>query len=343
MAIDWAAERRWIDALPKVELHLHLEGAVPLDALWHLISRYGGDPSVPDRQALDRRFAYRDFPHFLSVWEWKNSFIRSYADFSFIAEAVARDLTAQQILYAEAFYSPADFSQQGLEPGPITEAIRSGLDKVPEIRVALVADLVRDFGPQRGARTLEQLAAAAELGVVGIGIGGSEHSCPPEPFAEVFAHARALGFRTSAHAGEAAGAASVWGAILALAVDRIGHGVRAVEDPNLLAHLAEHRIPLEVCPISNLRTGLVPRLEQHPIRQLVDSGVVVTVNTDDPKMFNTTMTDELFALRRHLGFSREEIRTLLIAAVNCTWLDKKDKRNLHARMVNHYGWSFSQP
>jgi adenosine deaminase len=151
-----------------------------------------------------------------------------------VAEAVASDLAAQRIRYAEAFFSPGDFARHGLAVQPLAAAIRAGLDRVAGVEVALVADLIRDSGPKVAAATLEAVAEARELGVVGVGLGGWEPSFPPEPFAPVYERARRLGLRTTVHAGEAAGPASVWGAIRALRPERIGHGTRAAEDPALL-------------------------------------------------------------------------------------------------------------
>jgi adenosine deaminase len=212
----------WFDRAPKVELHLHLEGAIPLDALWALVQKYGGDPAVPDLPALQQRFVFRDFPHFIDTWVWKNAFLREYEDFTFIAEAVAHDLAQQNIRYVEAFFSPADFFRHGLRTQELAAAIRCGLARAPEIEVALVADMVRDFGPERAAQTLAEVNEVRDLGVIGIGIGGSEQAFPPEPFAEVYEQARRLGLHTTAHAGEAAGADSIWGAIRDLHVERIG-------------------------------------------------------------------------------------------------------------------------
>lgn len=197
--------------------------------------------------------------------------------------------------------------------------------------MSLVADLVRDFGPDLGARMLEQVAEVADQGIVGIGIGGSEQSFPPEPYAAVYARARELGFRTSAHAGEAAGAQSVWDAVRALGVDRIGHATRAVEDPVLVDHLAAAQIPLELCPLSNLRTGVVPTLAAHPARRYFDASIPLSVSTDDPKMFHTTLTDELLALRQHLGFSRAALLTVLRQTVDACWLDAPSRAALHTR------------
>ncbi|MEW6403867.1 MAG: adenosine deaminase, partial [Chloroflexota bacterium] len=246
----------WFERLPKVELHLHLEGAIPYDALWELVQKYDVDKLVPNKEMLIRQFEYKNFPHFIETWLWKNQFINEYEDFTFFAEAVARDLAGQNIRYAEVFFSPPDFTRKGLTPQRITEAIRKGLDKVRQIEIALVADLVRDFGPERAEAALDEINEVKQLGVIGVGIGGSEHDFPPEAFESVFESARRLGFHTSAHAGEAAGAESVWGAVRSLRVDRIGHGTRAAEDESLLDYLVEHKIPLELCPISNLRTGV---------------------------------------------------------------------------------------
>lgn len=326
------------DRVPKVELHLHLEGAIPLEALWTLIEKYGGDPEVPDLAALERRFEYRDFPHFIDTWLWKNRFLRELEDFTFIAEAVARDLARQNIRYVEAFYSPPDFADQGLKPQALTAAIRAGLDRVPEIEIALVADLVRNYGPERAARTLAAVREVRDLGVVGIGLGGSEDAFPPEPFAPVFAAARRAGFHTSAHAGEAAGAESVWGAIRALGVDRIGHATRAAEDETLVDYLAEHRIPLEMCPLSNLRTGVVASLDEHPVRRFFDRGLLVTVSTDDPKMFGNTLAEELRLLETRFGMRRDEVRTVITNAVRCSWLDDPGKARLRSEIRGDPAW-----
>lgn len=322
-----------IQALPKVEIHLHLEGAIPLPALWELVRKYGGAPEVGDIAALENAFRYRDFPHFLETWMWKNGYIREYDDFTFIAAAVAEDLAQQNIRYVEAFHSPGDFHMlHGLDVARITEAMRRGLDKHAEsIEVELIADLTRDFGPERGRAWLDEIAGTPSMHV--IGIGGSEHAHPPEPYEAVYERARELGLRTTAHAGEAAGAPSVWGAVRALKVDRIGHGTRAVEDPELVAHLNERQIPIEMCPISNLRTGVVDAIEAHPIRRFFDQGLLVSINTDDPKMFNTSLEQEYLVLHERLGFTLAEIGKLLANAIHSTWADDETKARLQRELA----------
>ena len=330
--------KNWLERIPKVELHLHLEGAIPHAALWELVQKYGGDPTVTSVEELERRFTYRDFPHFIETWIWKNQFLREYEDFTFVAEAMARDLTEQNIRYVEAFYSPPDFARHGLQTGKLTEAIRAGLSAVPGVEIVLVADLVRDFGPERAAVTLAEVSEVRKLGVVGIGIGGSEQSFPPEPFAPVFEQARRNGFRTSAHAGEVAGPPSIWGAIRTLRVDRLGHGTRADEDESLLDYLADYEIPLEMCPISNIRTGVVGSITEHPARRYFERGLVVTVNTDDPKMFGNSLAEEYRLLHEKLGFSRDEIRTLILQAIGASWQSGGRKRALADQFRNNPAW-----
>ena len=337
---SWNVERRWLERVPKVELHIHLEGAIPLNSLWQLIKKYGGDPEVPDQGALAERFVYRDFPHFLRLWQWKNRFLREYEDFSFMAKAVAEYLLRQGVCYAEVFFSPAEYSGHGLEPQGLAEAIRMGMDSVKDIRLNLVCDLVRDLGAARGMRTLEEIAEVGPTcGVVGIGIGGSEHEVPPEVFTEVFHRARDLGFRTSAHAGEAAGPASVWGALRSLEADRIGHGTRAQEDPELVAYLKDRSIPVELCPISNLKTGVITRLEDHPVRRYFELGLRLSINSDDPAMFGTSLVDELLALRRQLGFKRREIKQLTLQAAESSWLSEGERQTLTHEIGTHPVWA----
>ncbi|MBC8505672.1 MAG: adenosine deaminase [Anaerolineales bacterium] len=332
----------WFKRVPKVELHLHLEGAIPYDALWELVKKYGGDSEVPTLDALLQKFKFKDFPHFIDTWIWKNQFLREYEDFTFLAEAVARDLLEQNIRYVEAFYSPPDFTDRhGLTTQKLTEAIRAGFDSVPEIEINLVADLVRDFGPEKAAVTLAEVAEVKEMGVIGIGIGGSEQDFPPQPFKDVYEQARKFGFHTSAHAGEAAGAESVWGALRSLEVERIGHGTRAEEHPALLDYLAEHQIPIEMCPISNVRTGVVASIKEHPAKRYFDRGLMVTINSDDPKMFDNSMAEEYQLLVEQLGFSRDEIRTLILNGIQASWMIDEQKDQMKATFQNEAAWDDS--
>ncbi len=332
-------DRAWLEALPKVELHVHLEGAIPNDALWQLIEKYGGDATVPAAADLARRFVYRDFPHFIETWLWKQTFLREPDDLELIASAFARELVRARVVYAEVFYSPSDLSRHGISTAEAALAFRRGLSAVPDVEVALIVDVVRDQGPAGARRTLEETAeVAAEAGVIGITIGGSEHAFPPGLFVDVFDRARQLGLHTTAHAGEAAGAESVWSAIRDLHVERIGHGIRSIEDPALVEHLATTRIPLEVCPGSNVCTGVVRSIERHPIRRLFDAGVFVTVNSDDPAMFGLTLAGEYEALQRVHGFSDAEVRQLIVNGIEASWLADARKHAMRTAFESDPGW-----
>ena len=330
----------WCEKIPKVELHLHLEGAIPLPTLWQLVQKYGGDPEIQDMDALNRKFVFKDFPHFIETWIWRNQFIREYEDFTLIAEAVARDLARQNVRYVEAFFSPGDFERHNLIPQQIATAIRTGLNRVPQIRVALIADLIRDTAPDptKASATLQAVNEVRDQGIIGIGLGGSEQAFPAQLFKKVFAEARQIWFHTTAHAGEAAGPESVWAALESLKVERIGHGIRAVEDNELMDILAELHIPLEVCPISNLRTGVVKSMKDHPIRILYKRGVTVTVNTDDPKMFNTSLALEYATLVSELGFTRAEIKELILQGIQSSWLEAEEKQTLKDEFQKNPDW-----
>lgn len=256
-----------------------------------------------------------------------------------MAEAVARGLLAQNVVYAETFFSAPDFAHQGLGTLEVASAIRAGLDRVPEVEVALIADLVRDHGPDRAAVTLEEVEKARGEGIMGIGLGGNEEEFSAPPYAAVFERARASGLRSTAHAGEADGPESVWSTIRTLAVDRVGHGTRAHEDPRLVDELAERRLPLEMCPISNVRTGVVGSIREHPIRRYFDRELLVTVNTDDPAMFQTSLAQEYGVLMRDLGFGPDDIRTLVLNAVEASWLPPEGKARLARRLRTHPGWT----
>jgi len=321
--------------VPKVELHVHLEGAIPHPVFARLVEKYAGPHAV---NALPERLQYRDFPHFLETWAWKNGFLREVEDFTLVAEGAARAWAEQRILYVETFFSPGEFASKGLSALRIAEAVQRGFARVPEVRVALVADLVRDLGAERGARQLDELAEGRSLGIIGVGIGGSEHRFPPELFTEVFHRARELGFRCSAHAGEAAGPESVWGALRALRVERIGHGVRAIEDPRLVQELVRSGVHLEVCPLSNVRTGVVASLTEHPVARLVRAGVRLSVSTDDPMLFGNTLAGEYQALHEGLGLSVEEIHGLVVQAARDCWLPADDRARLVAAIAENPAW-----
>ncbi|MDH4117837.1 MAG: adenosine deaminase [Acidimicrobiia bacterium] len=326
-----------LESMPKVELHIHLEGAIPMDAMWALVQAAGGGPRT--REELARRFEYGDFAQFLDTWMWKLRFHRTYDDYEFMAEAVARDLVIQNIVYVEMYVSPSDARANGLETGPLLAAVRRGLDKVEGVDVALVPDLVRNSGQRAAMRTLQEVIEVVEdAGIIGITIGGDEARYGAELFADHFARAGSAGLRLSAHAGEAAGPASVTAALDVLGVDRLGHGIRAVEDPGLVARLVVNRVPLEVCPTSNLRTGVATSWETHPVRTLIDVGAMVTINSDDPVMFDSSVARDLWNLHCEYGYGLDVLVGLMHNAIDASWADGAHKAALRERLQ---GWQES--
>lgn len=317
--------------IPKVENHLHLEGAIPPETLWQLIQKYGGDESVRSLCQLEEKFKYRDFNHFIEMWTWKNQFIREYDDFVLIAEAVFSDLAEQNVKYAEVFISPSLFKRR-LPVQQIVEAIYGSIRRVAGIKINLVADLVRNYGPEEEMRTLFEIHEVRNMGLVGIGMGGTEDAFPPELFTGLYDQARKFGFRTTVHAGEACGAESIWSAVRSLQVDRIGHGTRAVEDPALIGYLSEHRIPLELCPLSNACTRVIRSIEEHPVKKIIENGIPVSINTDDPKMFGNSLAEEYQTLKVIFGYTNQEIHDIILRSIDTMWLEEDEKAALTALM-----------
>ena len=310
------------DDMPKVELHLHLDGALPPRTILELADRHGALDSLPGdtEEAITRWFVFRDFYHFVEVKRAIKRLLRAPDDYALAVYAAGQELAAQRVRYAEITVTPfslIDALDQGLTIDLLLEGLEAGRQRVRvELGIELrwVFDIPRNraftdyrqggaYVPGAAERTLEYALLGRDRGVIGLGLGGSEVNAPPEPFAGVFAEARRHGLKSLPHAGESAGPASVWGAIRDLGADRIGHGVRAVEDDRLLRELAERQIPLEVCPTSNVYLNFIPRIEDHPLPALDQAGVLVTVNTDDPKLIGATLSGEYRLLVDVFGYS----------------------------------------
>ena len=320
-----------LQALPKAELHLHLRGAAPRAYLRDRLRKQSPASALegaPRRQLsvivrhpgvrrilkaddpaaeLDRLFEYRTFVEFLGAYLFTAYLVRDIEDFLELVRGVRQGLAEQRITYAEITVSIPEYLQQGLALKDILSVLAADPSGVPVVR--WIIDPVRSLGPEAAARLLEDIARQRPATVVGMTLGGAEHLFPPELFTRVYEIARETGIRTTVHAGEALGAESVWHAVRTLRVERIGHGVRSIEDPSLVRHLAERRIPLEVCPTSNVRTGVYQSLEEHPVRELFEAGVPMSINTDDPTFFGVSLAEELAGLRS-LGFSWSEIDRL---------------------------------
>ncbi|MGC1122367.1 MAG: adenosine deaminase [Candidatus Methanofastidiosia archaeon] len=326
--------------VPKVELHLHLEGAIPLETLFHLIQKKG-EPSIRSIDDLQKRLVYTDFDHFIDTWIWKNTFITEERDFEWITFDVLHSLTHHHVIYVEAFYSPSDCFGQGFSTQKITEYVIKGRERAYRecgIRCELILDLVRGNSLDLCMQQVEEVEPYLGKGVIGIGLGGREQKYPADMYSPVYRQAKQKGFKTTAHAGEAAGPESIWAAIRKLGCERIGHGVRAYEDPELVRLLKEKKFPLEMCVVSNVRTGVCPSVEAHPIRQYFRKGLLVTVNSDDPTMFNTTISGEYMVLAEQLGFSIEDLKCISLNSITASFLPERDKELLRSHFEKEWGY-----
>ena len=329
---------RALRAAPKVELHLHLDGAMSRPWLLERVRRRPV-PEVSTLAELDARLGFRTFDEFIRAWVWKCGFLDRYADFESLAESVLEALAAQGVVHVEPSFSPGDYERNGLEVPGLVEAVLRGAARAQAatgISWGLTIDLIRDHGAEVAARRLEQITPYRADGVVAIGLGGSEDRFPPRLFTAVFAEAARRGFHRTVHAGEAAGPASVREALATLGAERIGHGVRAIEDPALVADLARTGVPLEVCPTSNVRTGVVTGYAAHPLRRLLEAGVRTTVNSDDPTFFGASLLDELGTCLTDLGLVPGQLATMAEHAAAAAFLPAAARAALVARVRD--GW-----
>ena len=319
---------RRLERLPRVELHLHLEGSVSLARLRHLWDRPGRDPDLPADPAV--LFRHRSFPDFLRHFAMVTRALRTPEDLAAVTGDLSRSLRRQGVVAAEVFFSPVIFTRRGLPFLEILDAIEAAA-KEGERRggpaIGWILDGIRQWGVAGCEENLECARAGGER-VLGIGLGGDEQSVPARDFSGLYGEARRLGMRTVAHAGEFGGARSVRDAVEWLGAERIGHGVRSGEDPGVVRMLRRERVPLEVCPTSNLRTGVVPRWECHPLPRMVRSGLRVTLNSDDPSLFRTSLAEEYRSAHRRLGLSPASLFRIHMESIRASFLSPGEKRRL---------------
>ncbi len=317
----------FIRQLPKAELHLHLEGAVDPATLLELRKRHGDAVTLAQTEALYR---YSDFPSFLMAFKEVSAHLRGPDDYELVTYKLMQQLKEENVLHAEVYvavgvclYRKQDFAEifEGLERGRARGARDFG------VSLLWIFDATRHFGVEEAQRVFELAARYKDRHVVGVGIGGDETKAPPELFRSVYAYAEDHGLRLTAHAGETGPAESVWGA-LNLHAERIGHGFSAAQDPDLIEELSYRQIPVEICLTSNLRTGVCKTAAEHPVKNYFEQGVMVTLNTDDPALFGTTLAREYQFAQETFGFTDEHLRELARNSFEASFLPAEKKLEL---------------
>lgn len=329
----------WLRGLPKAELHLHLEGTIKPETLVELSKRHDVEPlTLKGARAL---YEYENFLGFLMSFKAVTERLKAPADYELITYNMIRELASQGVVHAEVYVSfGIIYYWKKTEVEPYVEAIERGRERGERdfgTTVLWIVDAVRHFGVEEGARVFRK---AAELrakypSIVGVGIGGDEARGPADQFRELYKEAGAAGLRLTAHAGESVGPESIWSAIN-IGAERIGHALAAQHDAELIEVLARKQIPLEINITSNIQTGCCKCLEEHPVREYFDSGLMITLNSDDPPMFGSDLLGEYILAQEKYGFSMEQMRELAANAVEASFLDPTRKLALLQR-VEQYG------
>lgn len=324
MSID-----RFLLRIPKLELHVHLEGAMRPSVLMELARRNGIDLPAKDEAGLKRWFRFTDFEHFVQVYLACSRALRKPEDFQLLTLDFLAEQAYQNIVYTEAHFTISTHLANGGDGGEIlaamAEAIAEG-ERRYGVRLRLIPDIVRNVGVGPADQTLAWALAGAERGIVAaLGLSGSEDRFPNEPFRPHFEEAERRGLHRVAHAGEHAGPESIRSVLEVCGAERIGHGIRAVDDPTLMEELRDRQIPLEVCPTSNLCLGAAPDMPSHPFDRLYRAGLTLSVNSDDPAFFNTNLTREYLKLHQTFGYTTAELARLSFGALRQAFLPETDR------------------
>ncbi|MFE6037282.1 adenosine deaminase [Streptomyces sp. NPDC056452] len=325
----------FIAGLPKAELHVHHVGSASPRIVAELAAHHPDSKVPTDPEALSDFFTFTDFGHFIDVYLSVVDLIRTPEDVRLLTFEVARDMARQNIRYAELTVTPFSSTRRGIPEQGFMEAIEDAR-KSAEAELGVVLrwcfDIPGEAGLEAAAETARLAVDLRPEGLVSFGLGGPEVGVDRPQFKPYFDRAIAEGLHSVPHAGETTGPQTVWDALIALRAERIGHGTSSVQDPKLLAHLAEHRIALEVCPTSNIATRAVADIEQHPVKEMVQAGVLVTINSDDPPMFGTDLNNEYAVAARLLGLDERGVADLAKNAVEASYLDPAGKRTLAAEI-----------
>jgi adenosine deaminase/aminodeoxyfutalosine deaminase len=314
----------FIRALPKAELHLHLEGSVAPQTLVELRQTHGKQTTLAEAESL---YQYKDFLGFLMAFKTLTEDLQTPDDYELITYRLMEQLKAENVLHAEVYVSVGVCLWRKQDFEVIFEGLERGRERGEKdfgVSLLWIFDAVRQFGAEPAQKVFELAAKYRERNVVAVGIGGDEQKAPPELFREQYAYAAGQGLRLTAHAGESAGPESIWGA-LNLGAERIGHGLTAGQDSELIEELAQRQIPVEICLTSNLRTSCCAKLSDHPVKRYFDQGLMLTLNSDDPAMFATTLNHEYELAQAEFSFTDEHLRELARNSFEASFLPPEKK------------------
>ncbi|GAA2083500.1 adenosine deaminase [Aeromicrobium halocynthiae] len=330
-----SVDRSFVAALPKAELHVHHVGSASVDAVAELASRHPDSPVPSDPDRLAEYFTFSDFAHFIEVYLSVVDLLRTPEDLWTLTHEVGRDLAAQNVRYAELTLTPYTSITRGIAAEAYCEAVedaRRAVERDHGVVLRWCFDIPGESGVPAADVTLDTALRLRPDALVSFGLGGPEQGVPRAQFQPHFDAARAAGLRSVPHAGESTGPQTVWDAVRLLGAERIGHGIASAQDPELLAHLAAEGIALEICPTSNVRTRSVPSLAEHPLPAIVAAGVPVSINSDDPPMFGTTLTDEYLVAAELLGLDESGVVDLARAAVDASFAPADVRAGLHREL-----------
>ncbi len=321
-------------ALPKAELHIHIEGSLEPELIFALAQRNGVDLPYPSVEALRAAYAFTDLQSFLDIYYAGASVLLHEADFHDMAWAYFLRARADHVLHAELFFDPQTHTERGVPIATVIRGLVSACARARDelgISTALILCFLRHLSEADAFATLEQALPHREH-FIGVGLDSSEVGHPPSKFSRVFARCRELGLRVVAHAGEEGPPEYIWQALDDLRAERIDHGVRCLEDPALVAELAKRRTPLTVCPLSNLKLCVVDDLAAHPLKRLLDAGLCATVNSDDPAYFGGYLNANFVQTTTALDLSREDVTTLARNSFEASFVSDDRRRDLLARL-----------
>ena len=320
--------------MPKAELHMHIEGSLEPELMFALAQRNGLVVPYPDVEALRSAYVFDDLQSFLDIYHAGTLVLRTEQDFYDMAHAYLARAAADKVLHAEIFFDTQTHTGHGVSADVVVRGLhRACVDARAEFGIssALILCFLRHLSEQQAFECLEQVLPQRDL-LLGVGLASSEVGHPPEKFARVFARARALGFRLVAHAGEEGPPEYIWSALDVLKVERIDHGVQAVKDTALMARLARERIPLTVCPLSNLKLRVFPTLRQHSVRQMLEAGIVATLNSDDPAYFGGYVNENFTQTFNALGLTAQHAWQLASNSFEASFIDDARKRHYLERL-----------